>query len=46
MGGWAEVAEVLLLNFEYEPTFIKKKNPKNPDKETKFKSPNTSKFNA
>ena len=41
----AEWSAVLPLNFQNEPRFIKQKN-KNPDKETKFKSPNTATINA
>ena len=40
--GGSVATEVLNMS----PNLLSKKNPKKPDRETKFKSPNTSKFNA
>ena len=44
LGGSGRSVATELLNMS--PHLVTKKNPKTPDKETKFKSPNTSKVNA
>ena len=44
LGGSGGSVATELLNMS--PHLLSKKTQKNPDKETKFKSPNTSKFNA